>query len=97
MRWDCSTTWRKAIRQGSIGVQFQFHLFSNDDLVKRGAVVRVLTYSDTRVMGGRTIPTRRKMRPTAKPGNVTTIGLRCIRCDEPTGAGIFTQRTLTRR
>ena len=64
---------------------------------ERGAVVRVLTYSDIKPMGGRTIPTRWEMRPVAKPGNVTTIVLERATFNEPIGAEVFTQRNLTKR
>ena len=64
---------------------------------ERGAVVRVLTYSDIKPMGGRTIPTRWEMRPVAKPGYMTTIVLERATFNEPIGAEVFTQRNLTKR
>src|SRR3990172_4347313 len=45
---------------------------------ERGELVRVMTFSDIRPMGGRTIPTRWEMRPLSKPGNVTTIILKNV-------------------
>lgn len=64
---------------------------------ERGSVVRVLTYSDIKAIGGRTIPTKWEMRPVAKPGNVTTIVLERATFNEPIGAEIFTQRNLSKR
>ncbi len=64
---------------------------------ERGTVVRVLTYSDIKPIGGRTIPTRWEMRPAGKPGNVTTIVLEQATFDKPIGADVFTQRNLTKR
>jgi ubiquinone/menaquinone biosynthesis C-methylase UbiE/outer membrane lipoprotein-sorting protein len=64
---------------------------------ERGALVRVLTFSDIRTLGGRTIPTKWEMRPTAKPGNVTTVVMTRATYDEPIASAIFTQRNLEKR
>ena len=64
---------------------------------ERGAVVRVLTYSEIKPIGGRTIPTKWEMRPVAKPGNVTTIVLERATFNAAIGAEVFTQRNLTKR
>lgn len=64
---------------------------------ERGTVVRVLTYSGIKPIGGRSIPTRWEMRPTAKPGNLTTIVLDQATFDKPISADVFTQRNLTKR
>ena len=64
---------------------------------ERGTLVRVLTFSDIRTLGGRTIPTRWEMRPTAKPGNVTTVVMTQAAYDAPIDAEVFTQRNLARR
>ncbi|MFN8583047.1 MAG: outer membrane lipoprotein-sorting protein [Gemmatimonadaceae bacterium] len=64
---------------------------------ERGTVVRVLTYSEIKPIGGRSIPTKWEMRPVAKPGNLTTIVLERARFDEPISAEVFTQRNLTKR
>lgn len=37
------------------------------------------------------------MRPTAKPGNLTTIVLDQATIDKPISADVFTQRNLTKR
>ena len=64
---------------------------------ERGTLIRVLTYSEIGSVGGRTIPTRWEMRPTAKPGNVTTIVMKRATFDAAIPADIFTQRNLTKR
>lgn len=64
---------------------------------ERGTLVRVMTFSDIRPLGGRTIPTRWEMRPTAKPGNVTTVVMTRATYDAPIDAEIFTQRNLAKR
>ena len=64
---------------------------------ERGTLVRVMTFSDIRTLGGRTIPTKWEMRPTAKPGNVTTIVMTRATYDAPIAADIFTQRNLEKR
>ena len=64
---------------------------------ERGTLVRVLTFSDIRTLGGRTIPTRWEMRPTAKPGNVTTVVMTGATYDAPIDGDVFTQRNLVKR
>ena len=61
---------------------------------ERGALVRVMTYSEVRQIGGRTIPTRWEIRPTDKPGNVTTMVLKTASYDRTISPEIFTQRNL---
>ena len=64
---------------------------------ERGTLVRVLTFSDVRVLGGRTVPTKWEMRPLAKPGNVTTMVMKSATFDAAIPAETFTQRNLTKR
>ena len=64
---------------------------------ERGALVRTMTFSDVRTLGGRTVPTRWEMRPAGKPGNVTTVVMKSATYDAPVSADVFTQRNLTRR
>ena len=64
---------------------------------ERGTLVRVMTFSDVRVLGGRTIPTKWEMRPVAKTGNVTTIIMKSATYDKAIAAETFTQRNLTKR
>lgn len=61
---------------------------------ERGELVRVMSFSDIRPMGGRTIPTRWEMRPVAKPENVTTIVVKNVVYNRPVEEGVFTQRNL---
>ena len=61
---------------------------------ERGELIRVLSYSEVRPMGGRTMPTKWEMRPSDKPGNVTTIVVKSAVYDQAVEAGIFTQRNL---
>ena len=61
---------------------------------ERGELVRVLSFSDVRSVGGRTLPTRWEMRPTAKPGNRTVIVLKDAVYDRPLDGEVFTQRNL---
>ena len=64
---------------------------------ERGTVVRVLTFSDIRGLGGRTIPTKWEMRRTGKPGNVTTVVMTRATYDAPIDGEVFTQRNLAKR
>ena len=64
---------------------------------ERGDLIRVMSFSDVRPMGGRIIPTRWEMRPVAKPENRTTILLKSVTYDQPLDAEVFTQRNLQKR
>jgi outer membrane lipoprotein-sorting protein len=64
---------------------------------ERGTLVRVMTFSEIRELGGRTIPTKWEMRPMAKPGNATTVVITRATYDAPIPAATFTQRNLERR
>jgi outer membrane lipoprotein-sorting protein len=64
---------------------------------ERGELVRVMTFSDVRQVGGRMIPTRWEMRPIAKPGNRTSVLIRSAVYDGPIDAEVFTQRNLQKR
>lgn len=61
---------------------------------ERGELVRVMTFSEVRPIGGRTIPTKWEIRPTAKPGNSTTMVLKSAVYDRAFDPEIFTQRNL---
>ena len=61
---------------------------------ERGELVRTMTFSEVRPMGGRTIPTRWEIRPADKPGNMTTIVVKSAVYDRPLDPEIFTQRSL---
>ena len=61
---------------------------------ERGELVRAMTFSQVRNVGGRALPTRWEMRPVTKPGNVTTVVLKDAVFDGPVDEAIFTQRNL---
>ena len=61
---------------------------------ERGELVRVMSFSEVRPLGGRTVPTKWEMRPVKKPGNLTTIVLKSAVYDEPVDPDVFTQRNL---
>jgi outer membrane lipoprotein-sorting protein len=61
---------------------------------ERGELVRTMTFSDVKNIGGRTIPTRWELRPADKPGNTTTFVIKSASYDEPIADEIFTQRNL---
>ena len=64
---------------------------------ERGTLVRVMTFSDVRVLGGRTVPTKWELRSVMKPGNVTTMVMKSATYDASIPDEIFTQRNLTKR
>ena len=64
---------------------------------ERGTLVRVMTFSAVRLLGGRTIPTKWELRSMTKPGNVTTIVMKSATYDAPIADEVFTQRNLTKR
>jgi outer membrane lipoprotein-sorting protein len=61
---------------------------------ERGELIRVLTFSDIKMMDGRLLPTRWEMRPLAKPNNSTVVTLKNAQYDKPIEPEIFTQRNL---
>lgn len=61
---------------------------------ERGELVRVMSFSDVRALGGRTVPTKWEMRPVKKPDNLTTIILKSAVYDGAIDPEIFTQRNL---
>jgi len=64
---------------------------------ERGELIRVMTFSDVKTLGGRTIPTRWEMRPVKKPDNVTTVILKQVSYDQPMDDDVFAQRNLQQR
>jgi outer membrane lipoprotein-sorting protein len=64
---------------------------------ERGELVRVMTFSDIREVGGRRLPTRWEMRPVGKPGHMTTVVLQDAVFNPPLDDEVFTQRHLQRR
>jgi outer membrane lipoprotein-sorting protein len=63
---------------------------------ENGKLVRELTFSDYKTMGGRLIPTRLLMRPTDKPGAQTTIIYDDITFDASITDGTFAVNNLPR-
>lgn len=61
---------------------------------ERGELVRTMTFSEVKSMGGRTIPTRWELRPAGKPGNMTTFVIKSALYDKPIADDVFTQRNL---
>jgi outer membrane lipoprotein-sorting protein len=61
---------------------------------ERGELVRVMSFSEVRSLGGRTLPTRWEMRPLAKPGNLTVVVLKNAVFNQPVDDTVFTQRNL---
>lgn len=91
---DAAVVWGRivySVRQGDWMPLRQAYYSERDELV------RVMTLSDIRKVGGRLLPTRWEMRPLAKPGNVTQIVLKEAVFDQPIDDEIFTQRNLQKR
>jgi outer membrane lipoprotein-sorting protein len=61
---------------------------------ERGELVRVMTFTDVRPLGGRIVPTRWEIRPQAKPDNATVVVLKSAVYDQPIDTELFTQRNL---
>ncbi len=61
---------------------------------ERGELIKVMTFSDVRPIGGRVIPTRWTMQPVAKPGNRTEMVIREIAFDRPIDRNLFTLANL---
>lgn len=90
---DAAVVWGRLvywIRKDFIPVKQEYYS-------ERGELVRVLTFSDVRPVGGRTIPTRWEMKPLTKAGNATTIVVKDAAYNTRLDDEIFTQRNLQRR
>jgi outer membrane lipoprotein-sorting protein len=61
---------------------------------ERGEKVKVMRYSDIRLVGGRVIPTRWEMQPLGKPQNRTVFIIRDIKFDAAVDANVFTLKNL---
>lgn len=61
---------------------------------ERGAVLRVMTFSDIRDFDGRRLPSVMEIAPTNKPGHTTVMRYRSIRFDVPLNADVFSLRNL---
>jgi outer membrane lipoprotein-sorting protein len=61
-----------------------------------GKLIRELTFSDYKAMGGRLMPTRLVMRSVDKPGQQTTIVYKDAAFDVPISAGVFSLSSLKR-
>lgn len=91
---DAAVVWGKivyTVRQNDL-IPIKEEFYS-----ERGELVRTLTFSDVRTIGGRTMPTRWEMRPAAKPGNLTTVVIEQANYDTFIDPDVFTQRNLQRR
>ncbi|HSA69448.1 MAG TPA: outer membrane lipoprotein-sorting protein [Burkholderiales bacterium] len=90
-RPDAAVVWGKILywvrKSDFIPLKEEFH-------DERGTLVRVMTFSDVKLMGGRQIPTRWQLRPTDKPGNSTTLLIKSAVYDRPIDPEVFTQRNL---
>jgi hypothetical protein len=63
---------------------------------EHGVLVRELTFSEYKTMGGRLIPTRMEMRPADKPGERTVIVYDDLTFDVPLSEDTFSLRNLER-
>ena len=63
----------------------------------RGRLVRTLTFSDVRTVGGRRVPTRWVMQPADEPTKRTTVVLEEAVYDRPIADEVFSQRNLQRQ
>ncbi|WP_250657159.1 outer membrane lipoprotein-sorting protein [Alkalimarinus coralli] len=61
---------------------------------ERGQIVKVMNYSDVRVMGGRKIPTRWRMVPQDKTDQFTEIVVKQLSFDDPLDDELFSLRNL---
>ena len=91
---DAAVVWGKLVMRVR---RADFLPVREDFYDERGTLVRVMTFSDIKRLGGRMIPTRWQMRPIAKPANATTIVMTRAIFDAPIAGEIFTQRNLEKR
>ncbi|MEW5916762.1 MAG: outer membrane lipoprotein-sorting protein [Gemmatimonadota bacterium] len=88
---DAAVVWGRIVLRAR---KADFVPLSQEFYDERGEQVRVMTYSEVRLLGGRVMPTKWEMRPNAKPRHWTTIVLKRAVFDAPIESDIFTQRNL---
>ncbi|NOT10033.1 MAG: outer membrane lipoprotein-sorting protein [Gemmatimonadales bacterium] len=93
-RPDAAVVWGRIVLRAR---QADFIPLREEFYDESGRLVRVMTFSDVRSLGGRLIPTKWEMRPTARPGNWTSVVLRSAKYDAPIDAAVFSQRNLQTR
>ena len=91
---DAAVVWGRIVLKARTA---DFIPVSEEFYDERGQLIRVMTFSGVRTLGGRLIPTRWEMRPTAKPGNWTAVVLKSARYDAPIDSDVFTQSNLQKR
>lgn len=65
-----------------------------EDWSERGELIRTITLSDIKVMGGRRVPTRLECVPAKKPGQKTTLVYRELEFDLPLDDAFFSYQRL---
>lgn len=61
---------------------------------ERGELVKILTFSEVRPLGGRNVPTRWEMQPVRKRENKTIVVMKEMTFDQPLDPAIFTLQNL---
>ncbi len=90
---DAAVVWGKVVywvRKDFIPVRQEF--FS-----ERGELVRVMSFTEIRPVGGRTIPTRWEIRPQAKQGQYTVVTVRDANYNIKLDEEVFSQRNLQKK
>ena len=90
---DAAVVWGKIVyrvRKADL-IPLRYEYFS-----ERGELIRTMTFSEVRAVGGHTIPTRWEMQPADKPSNKTVVAIKDALYDRPVDAEIFTLRNLQR-
>ena len=64
---------------------------------ERGELLRMMRFSEIRVMDGRKMPTHWDIQPVNKPGKHTTVIIKSVVYDKPVNPEIFSLRNLTRK
>lgn len=64
---------------------------------ERGELVRIMSFSDIRMIDGRNIPTRWTIQPVNKPGKNTGLVIKSVTYDKPINPDLFSLRSLTRK
>jgi len=90
-REDAPVVWGKVVLRVRTG---DYVPLSEEFYSEHGELVRVLTFSEIRRMGGRTIPARWEMVPLKKEGHSTVFRILEIAFDQKVDDGIFTLRNL---
>ncbi len=92
---DAPVVWGKVILEVGLYGEEAIPL-KEEDWSERGDLIRTISFSDVKRLGGRLIPARMECQPTGKPGQRTIVQYEDLEFDLPLSDSFFSQSRLQR-